>query len=156
MFFTLGVVALICFIALAVFFVFAFILVAKICGGVAFFALGFLSLIGFRRHIHGRGGLIVALVIFVCLFFLRVLFLCVFIAFRWWVKRNRGKAEFFDGLLCQMRKFLLVMQGNSNQEIAQQLSLALCTVKWHVKNIYGKLQVHNRVQLVRHAQQFGL
>lgn len=50
----------------------------------------------------------------------------------------------------------LVMQGNSNQEIAQQLSLALCTVKWHVKNIYGKLQVHNRVQLVRHAQQFGL
>ncbi len=50
----------------------------------------------------------------------------------------------------------LVVQGNTNQEIAQQLSLALCTVKWHVKNIYGKLQVHNRVQLVHQAQKFGL
>lgn len=50
----------------------------------------------------------------------------------------------------------LIVQGYANQEIAQQLCLALCTVRWHVKNIYGKLQVHNRVQLALQAQKLHL
>lgn len=50
----------------------------------------------------------------------------------------------------------LAVEGYTDQEIAQQLSLALCTIKWHIKNIYGKLQVHNRVQLTRQAQKLGL
>lgn len=50
----------------------------------------------------------------------------------------------------------LIVQGRTNQEIAQQLCLALCTIRWHIKNIYGKLQVHNRVQLTLQAQKLDL
>ncbi len=47
--------------------------------------------------------------------------------------------------------FGLVAQGLSNQEIAQQLSLSLSTVKSHVSNILSKLEVDNRAAVVRLA-----
>ncbi len=50
----------------------------------------------------------------------------------------------------------LIAAGNSNPEIARHLYLALDTVKWHVKNLYGKLGVHNRVEAVSRAQELGL
>lgn len=46
--------------------------------------------------------------------------------------------------------------GLSNQEIARQMVIAESTVKWHVKNIYSKLQVHNRVQAIIKAQKLQL
>lgn len=42
--------------------------------------------------------------------------------------------------------------GLSNKEVATALSLSESTVKWHLKNIFGKLAVANRVQAVRAAQ----
>jgi LuxR family maltose regulon positive regulatory protein len=50
----------------------------------------------------------------------------------------------------------LIAQGHTNQEIAGRLFLALDTVKWHNENIFGKLDVHNRTQAVRKAQELGL
>ncbi len=50
----------------------------------------------------------------------------------------------------------LIADGRSNQEIAQTLILALSTIKMHVKHIYGKLGVKNRVQAVAHARALGL
>ena len=38
----------------------------------------------------------------------------------------------------------LVQKGLSNKQICQQLSISLSTVKWHVKNIFGKLNISNR------------
>lgn len=50
----------------------------------------------------------------------------------------------------------ILAKGASNQEIAQALYIAPGTVKNHLKNIYGKLDVHNRTQAVARARTFGL
>jgi LuxR family maltose regulon positive regulatory protein len=50
----------------------------------------------------------------------------------------------------------LLSVGMSNQEIADQLFLAVGTVKKYTSNIYGKLDVHNRTQAVAHARELGL
>jgi ATP/maltotriose-dependent transcriptional regulator MalT len=50
----------------------------------------------------------------------------------------------------------LIVVGRSNPEIADQLYLSLNTVKWYVKNLYGKLQVHNRIEAVACAQELDL
>ena len=47
----------------------------------------------------------------------------------------------------ELEVYTLVAQGLSNKEIAERLSLCLGTVKSHVSNILGKLQVNNRAQL---------
>lgn len=41
--------------------------------------------------------------------------------------------------------------GLSNQQIAQQLIIAESTVKWHLKQIYGKLVAGSRTQAIAHA-----
>ncbi|WP_077597127.1 response regulator [Oceanobacillus kimchii] len=48
---------------------------------------------------------------------------------------------------------LLMAKGKSNQEIANELYIALKTVKVHVSNILGKLEVHDRTQAVIYAFQ---
>lgn len=50
----------------------------------------------------------------------------------------------------------LVATGLSNNEIASQLVLTSGTVKWHVNNIFGKLDVHNRTQAVARAREIKL
>jgi DNA-binding NarL/FixJ family response regulator len=50
----------------------------------------------------------------------------------------------------------LVAKGLSYKEIAARLVLSHRTVQNHVQNILGKLQMHNRVELVRYAIATGL
>jgi LuxR family maltose regulon positive regulatory protein len=50
----------------------------------------------------------------------------------------------------------LICDGKSNQEIADELFIALDTVKRHVNNIYGKLGVRRRTQAVAEARRLGL
>ena len=50
----------------------------------------------------------------------------------------------------------LIAEGKSNQEIAEQLYLALNTVKRHASNIYDKLDVKKRTEAVAKARQLGL
>jgi len=50
----------------------------------------------------------------------------------------------------------LLAQGYVNKEIAQRLFIAPATVGSHIKNLYRKLAVHSRVQMVRSAQVRGL
>lgn len=47
-------------------------------------------------------------------------------------------------------------QGYVNKEIALRLGIAPATVDSHVKNLYRKLSVHSRVQVIRVAQERGL
>jgi LuxR family maltose regulon positive regulatory protein len=49
-----------------------------------------------------------------------------------------------------------ISEGYSNQEIADEMVLAVSTVKWHLKNIYGKLQVNRRTQAVAKARELEL
>jgi LuxR family maltose regulon positive regulatory protein len=50
----------------------------------------------------------------------------------------------------------LIVAGLSNPEIAQELVIAVSTVKSHVNHIYGKLGVESRTQAVARAQELGL
>jgi LuxR family maltose regulon positive regulatory protein len=50
----------------------------------------------------------------------------------------------------------LIAAGFSNQQIAQQLVIAVSTVKSHINHIYGKLSVKNRTQAVARAQALDL
>ncbi len=44
-------------------------------------------------------------------------------------------------------------QGLKNQAIADNLFISFSTVKKHIENIYKKLQVHNRIELIQKAKQ---
>jgi LuxR family maltose regulon positive regulatory protein len=50
----------------------------------------------------------------------------------------------------------LLAAGMSNPEIAEQLYIAVSTVRSHCKSIYGKLNVHKRWDAVHRAQELGL
>jgi LuxR family maltose regulon positive regulatory protein len=50
----------------------------------------------------------------------------------------------------------LIAAGLSNQEIADELVVALSTVKWHINNLYGKLGVSSRTQAVARAHEWHL
>jgi two-component system, NarL family, response regulator LiaR len=51
----------------------------------------------------------------------------------------------------EMEILLLMAEGKTNQEIADELFIALKTVKTHVSNILGKLDVQDRTQAVIYA-----
>jgi len=50
----------------------------------------------------------------------------------------------------------LLAQGHSNQEIATELFVSLSTVKTHLQNIFGKLDVQRRTQAVEKAKRLSL
>lgn len=50
----------------------------------------------------------------------------------------------------------LVAKGLTYRQIAERLTLSHRTVQNHVQNTLGKLQLHNRVELVRYAIEQGL
>ncbi len=50
----------------------------------------------------------------------------------------------------------LVAAGLTTQEIAEELVIAVGTVRTHLKNIYGKLDAHSRVQAVERARALNL
>ena len=50
----------------------------------------------------------------------------------------------------------LMVEGRSNKDIAQSLTLSENTVKYHIKNILQKLDVHNRTEAAAHAVRVGL
>jgi DNA-binding NarL/FixJ family response regulator len=49
-----------------------------------------------------------------------------------------------------------IAAGWSNEEIAEQLQISLSTVKVHVRNVFDKLEVRNRVSAVARGQQLLL
>jgi LuxR family maltose regulon positive regulatory protein len=50
----------------------------------------------------------------------------------------------------------LIAQGRSNQEISEQLVIAMSTVKGHNRSIFSKLQVQRRTEAVAYARELGL
>jgi LuxR family maltose regulon positive regulatory protein len=56
----------------------------------------------------------------------------------------------------ELQVLRLVVAGLSNPEIAQELFIAVSTVKSHINHIYGKLGVESRTQVVVKAQELAL
>lgn len=48
---------------------------------------------------------------------------------------------------------VLVKQGMTNQQIAGELGLTVGTTKWHLNQIFGKLQVRNRLGALVRARE---
>lgn len=72
--------------------------------------------------------------------------------------RMRGTAPALHDHLTdrEMEVLLCMTRGLANQEIAEELFIALKTVKTHVSNILSKLEVQDRTQAVVYAFQNGL
>jgi NarL family two-component system response regulator LiaR len=56
----------------------------------------------------------------------------------------------------ELEVLLLMTQGKTNQEIGDELFIALKTVKVHVSNILAKLEVQDRTQTVIYAFKHSL
>ncbi len=56
----------------------------------------------------------------------------------------------------ELEMLRLIAGGLSNHEIAERLVIALSTVKWHINNLFGKLDVHSRTQATARAKELGL
>jgi LuxR family maltose regulon positive regulatory protein len=50
----------------------------------------------------------------------------------------------------------LLAQGMPNKRIAATMNVSIDTVKWHLKNIFGKLEVVDRVGAVDKARRAGI
>jgi len=68
-----------------------------------------------------------------------------------------GQGELPEVLTAREREILrLIAGGASNQGVADALILSVGTVKKHVNNILGKLDVHSRTQAIARARELGL
>jgi ATP-dependent transcriptional regulator len=67
------------------------------------------------------------------------------------------KEAVVPALTAKERDVLRLMEmGLTNKEMADQLNVALATVKTHINNIYGKLQSKNRLQALERARTLEL
>ena len=73
------------------------------------------------------------------------------------VEDEGGAGRPFDTLTDREREVLVcIAQGETNQQIADRLSISIKTVNRHRENIMGKLNLHSRVELVHYAIEKGL
>jgi LuxR family transcriptional regulator, maltose regulon positive regulatory protein len=56
----------------------------------------------------------------------------------------------------ELEVLALIAAGRSNKAIAATLSVSLSTVKTHINNLYGKLEVRSRTQALAQARETGL
>lgn len=73
------------------------------------------------------------------------------------VPASPEQLKLLDSLTSREREVLVqVAAGQSNAEIARRMFVAEATVKTHVSNLLGKIQVRDRVQAVVFAYESGL
>lgn len=72
-------------------------------------------------------------------------------------QENEPGAEMLDSLSQREREVLaLIAEGLNNQQIAERLGIGEKTVKTHVSNVLGKLDVSDRTQAAVYAWKSGL
>jgi LuxR family maltose regulon positive regulatory protein len=70
---------------------------------------------------------------------------------------GRGTAGMVEPLSERELEVLrLIAAGLANREIAEELYIAVGTVKRHINHIYGKLGVHSRTQALARARDLDL
>ncbi|MCC2657893.1 MAG: regulatory protein LuxR [Panacagrimonas sp.] len=71
--------------------------------------------------------------------------------------RDEALEQLMASLTDRERNLLrFVSAGLSNRDLAERLSVSTNTVKWHLRNIFEKLHIKNRVQAITLARRFGL
>ncbi|WP_299334507.1 helix-turn-helix transcriptional regulator [uncultured Psychroserpens sp.] len=81
------------------------------------------------------------IILAICSFLLGILF-----SYYFWVLRKANKLK---SLSVQERKiFMLLQDGKTNKEISEELNIGLSTVKSHVSNIYSKLGIKSRKEIL--------
>lgn len=66
------------------------------------------------------------------------------------VLKKQDDSSNFDELSFRERQiFDLVVAGKTNKEIASKLNISVNTVKFHLKNVYEKLNIKNRKEVLR-------
>jgi len=56
----------------------------------------------------------------------------------------------------QLRVLALLNRGLTTREIAQELNIAVGTVRWHLNQVFDRLRVRNRTQAVVKARELRL
>ncbi len=77
------------------------------------------------------------------------------------VERVRSQVQHTQALVeplseRELEVLRLLAAGLSSTEVARELYIAVGTARTHIKNIYGKLDVHTRVESIIRAQELGL
>jgi DNA-binding CsgD family transcriptional regulator len=97
----------------------------------------------FRKKIPANGNTILLVLIASSIFIIGIIiFLAAF-------KLFKKKRNILKDLSVQERKiYALILEGKSNKEISDILKISLSTVKSHVNNIYSKLDVNSRKEIL--------
>lgn len=84
--------------------------------------------------------------------------LALAVAFREAIGRTTMQAATIVEQLTMREQEILsmIVKGMSNREIADTLVVTLGTVKWHIRQIYGKLGVRSRVHAIIRARELNL
>ena len=70
---------------------------------------------------------------------------------------NSTPKEFYDGLTAREIEILkLIAMGQANAQIARRLDISDKTVRNHVSNMYEKLHIYDRSQVVLYGVRKGL
>lgn len=69
------------------------------------------------------------------------------------VRTNRAKKETCKLTEMELKVTELIENGYNNKEAAKKLGISEKTVKAHLTNIFVKLEIHNRYQLIVYAKQ---
>ena len=64
------------------------------------------------------------------------------------VKSKRKEISDFSLSQQETKVKKMILEGKSNKEIAEELFISLSTVKTHITNIYQKLNISNRRDLI--------
>lgn len=67
------------------------------------------------------------------------------------------KGQLLDKLTPRQEQIAAALsRGRTTQEVAKELGISLQTCTTHVRNIYGRLGVHDRSSLIQRAVERGL
>lgn len=56
----------------------------------------------------------------------------------------------------ELEVLMFIAAGQSNKKITEELFISMSTAKTHLRNIYGKLNVHSRTEAIVKAKELGL
>ncbi|WP_394750758.1 helix-turn-helix domain-containing protein [Spongiimicrobium salis] len=77
-----------------------------------------------------------------------VIVLILLVLFGWFKRRSKQEVS-MDLSRQEQNIHALILAGKSNKEIANELFISVSTVKTHITNMYGKLKVSNRKELLQ-------